>query len=217
MPRQERLLERARRLARRDLLALGEDIREIRLRSGMSLQELSAATRVSISELSRIERGLSPHVQIERMAMIGAVVRLDVRVRGFPSGPPIRDAAQLLLTRRLRELLPAQMRLRTEVPLRIPGDLRAWDGVIDSGPTHRPVELESRLRDLQALLRRIHLKCRDSNETVVLLVVADTRHNRHVLKVSADELADQFPVGSRDALTMIRGGTLPERGAILLL
>lgn len=183
----------------------------------MSLRELSAQVGISPAELSRIERGLSSHVAYENLVAIGSVLGLDIPIRAFPNGSQIRDAAQLELMRRLRATLPAGLRLRPEVPLGIRGDLRAWDGVIDGTGWWRPVELESRIRDVQALQRRIRLKCRDGNAPFVLLVVADTRHNRRVLRAAADELSEMFPIRSRDALATLRAGRAPVAGAILLL
>jgi transcriptional regulator with XRE-family HTH domain len=217
MPGQERRSDRARRLARRGLISVGEDLREARLRAGMTLRELSAVVGASIAELSRIERGLAPHVPYETLAVIGAGVGLDVSIRAFPNGQPIRDAAQLELLSRLRAVLPRGIQLRTEVPLGIPGDLRAWDAVIDARVWWRPVEAESRLRDVQALQRRIRLKCRDAEVEDVILVAADTRHNRHVLRVAADVLAEMFPLSARDVLSALRAGRAPERSGILLL
>ena len=217
MPGQERRSIRARQLARRGLIAVGEDIREARLRAGTTLRELSVSVGISVAELSRIERGLAPHVAYESLAIIGAAVGLDISIRAFPNGAPVRDAAQLELLGRLRAVLPRGLRLRFEVPLGIPGDLRAWDAAIEAPTWWRPVEAESRLRDVQALQRRIRLKCRDAQVEQVVLVVADTRHNRHVLRVAADHLAELFPASSRDLLAALRAGQGPLRSGILIL
>jgi transcriptional regulator with XRE-family HTH domain len=217
VPPHERRADRARRLAQRGLTALGVDLREVRLRASLSLRQLSVIVGVSPAELSRIERGMSPHVAYETLVSIGAGLGLDVPIRGFPNGQTVRDAAQLELMRRLRALLPAGLRLRSEVPLGIQGDLRAWDGVIEGAGWWRPVELESRIRDVQALQGRVRLKCRDGNAPTVLLVVADTRHNRHVLRAAADELAEMFPVTSRDAIAALRSGRAPAGSAVVLL
>ena len=142
---------------------------------------------------------------------------LDVPLRAYPNGRVVRDAAQLELMRRLRAQLADGLRLRSEVALGIPGDLRAWDGVIDGPGWWRPAELESRLGDVQAVQRRLRLKCRDGGAAQVVLVVADTRHNRHVLRVAADDLSEMFPVRSREALTALRAGRPPAGSAIIIL
>ena len=67
------------------------------------------------------------------------------------------------------------LRWRTEVPLLIPGDLRAWDATIVGPGFGVGVEAETRLRDLQAAARRTNLKQRDGELDHVILLVADTR------------------------------------------
>ena len=217
VPGQERRLIRGRQLARRNLVALGDDLRVARLRAGMTLRELGSLASISIAELSRIERGLSPRVAYESLAVIGAALAMDVPLRAFPNGQPIRDAAQLDLLRRLRDVLPSTSRLRREVPLGIPGDLRAWDGAIEGVGWSRPVEAETRLRDVQALQRRIRLKCRDAGLAELVLVVADTRHNRHVLRCHADAFAEMFPSRPRETLSALREGRPPTGSGIVLL
>jgi transcriptional regulator with XRE-family HTH domain len=178
MVTRERRLDRGRRQARRGLTTIGEEFREGRLRAGLTQRQVGEAIGVSHSEVSRIELGVATRVPYETLVMIGAVLGMDVPVRTFPSGDPIRDAAQLALLARLRVLLPVPLTWRTEVPLRVAGDQRAWDAVI-GGPDWRvPVDAESRLRDVQACSRRVALKRRDDASDVVILLIADTRHNR---------------------------------------
>jgi hypothetical protein len=55
------------------------------------------------------------------LATIGAMVGLDVRLRAWPAGDPIRDAGQQRLLDRLRLRVGPTVRLRTEVPLPIEG------------------------------------------------------------------------------------------------
>jgi len=217
MPAQERRLVRGRQLARRNVVAIGEDFRAVRLRAGMTLREVGATVGLSVAELSRIERGLSPHVAYETLSLVGTALGLDVPLRAFRNGQPIREAAQLALLQRLRAVLPPSLRLRFEVPLGIPGDLRAWDGVVDGMGWWRPVDAESRIRDVQAVQRRTRLKCRDAGVSEVILVVADTRHNRHVVRTHADALAEIFPWKSRDVLAALRAGRPPAGSGILIL
>ena len=217
MPAHEQRADRAHRYARRGLVALGEEFRETRLRRSMSLRELSATSDISPAELSRIERGVALHVAYETLALIGACLGLDVPIRAFPNGLGPRDAGQLALMARLRATVPASVRVRSEVTLGIPGDLRAWDAVLDGRGWSRPAELESRIRDIQALQRRIRIKCRDAGVSDVLLIVAGSRYNRHVNGGAADDLADMFPVRSREALAALRSGMPPNGSAIVVL
>jgi hypothetical protein len=113
--------------------------------------------------------------------------------------------------------MPDGLRWRTEVPLGIPGDRRAWDAVIEGRGWRLPVEAESRLRDVQACSRRLMLKRRDDRCDVVLLLVADTRHNRHVLRLAWPDLAAEFPVAGKTALDAVIKGESPSGSGILLL
>ena len=184
--------------------------------AALTQQEVGDAVGISHAEVSRIERGLATHVPYETLVLMGAVLGLDLPLRAFPAGEPVRDAPQLALLASFRRLLAATLVWRTEVPLRISGDRRAWDALIEGRGWRVPVEAETRLRDVQALTRRIGLKQRDDRTDVVILLVADTRHNRHVLRLAALDLAATFPVSGRAALKTLSEGRQPSGSAIVL-
>ncbi len=216
MVTRDRRIDRANRLIQRNLVLIGEELREARWQAALTQSAVGAAVGISHSHISRIERGLAPRVSYALLVRIGAVLGLDLPLRAFPAGEPIRDAGQLALLGRLRSHLPAGTSWRTEAPLGIPRDQRAWDAVIGIG-VPVPVEAETRLRDIQALTRRLTLKMRDSDQQVVILLVAGTRHNRHVLRLAAAELAGTFPVRGRDALAALQRGNRPIGNAIIIL
>jgi hypothetical protein len=178
---------------------------------------LGEIVAVSHTTISRIERGLEPDVPYRAVALVGAALGLDVPLRAYPSGEPVRDAAQLALLAQMRALLVPSLGWRTEVPLGGPGDLRAWDAVITGPGWTLPVEAETRIRDVQALTRRLALKQRDSGAERMLLVVADTRHNRHVLRLAAPDLEPSFPVPDSAALQELARGNRPAASAIIRL
>ena len=211
----DRNQDRARRSTRRALLALGEEFRETRIRADLTLRELADRVGISPAAISRIEHGQSPHVAYETLVALGAGLGLDVPLRAYPNGDPVRDAAQLALLARFRAELPTGLGWRSEVPLGLPGDRRAWDAVIEGRGWSLPVEAESRLRDVQELQRRLALKCRDGGVDRLILLVADTRHNRHVLRLFAAELHGSFPVRERAAMAALVAGALPPGSAIV--
>ena len=196
---------------------MGNELREGRLTAGLTQTELGAAVGISKSEIGRIERGESPHVAYETLALIAAMLGLDLPLRAYPNGDAIRDAGQSALAARLAAMLPATVRRRMEVPLGIPGDLRAWDIVLSGPGWSIPVEAESRLRDVQALLRKLSLKARDGGVEKMLLLVAGSRHNRHVLRLAAADFSTAFPVPGREALASLRDGQCPSGSAIIVL
>ena len=217
MATRERRIDRGRRRARQGLATIGEEFREARLSGGLSQEQVADAVGISQGELSRIERGAAPWVTFETLATIAAVLGLDLPLRTFPCASPIRDAAQLQLLAKLRALLPEDLTWRTEVPLPIERDLRAWDAVV-GGPGWRvPVDAETRLRDVQALARREALKRRDDGAETTILLVADTRHNRQVLRLAKSDLANDFPIAGTVLLAALSRGERPTGSGILFL
>ncbi len=110
------------------------------------------------------------------------------------------------------------MRWRVEVALAGQSDLRAWDAVIDGTGCVDAIEAETRLRDLQAVERRLARKLRD-DATIqhLILLVADTRSNRRALAEGRDALRAQFPLDTREAMENLHRGGCPGANAIVFL
>ncbi|MBA2300884.1 MAG: helix-turn-helix transcriptional regulator, partial [Chloroflexi bacterium] len=134
------------------------ELRNARLDRDISEASVAAALGVSASQYSRIERGLTRGITIDQAAVLLASVGLELAVRAFPAGEPIRDAGHVSLPRRFRTRLQESLRVRTEVPFPKPGDLRAWDIVVAGPDWRHGYEAETRPRDRQALERRMALK-----------------------------------------------------------
>jgi len=216
MTTRERALDRGRRTARAQAFAIGQELREARLAAGVSQAVVADAAGSSRAEISRIELGRAPHAPLARFTSVAAILGLDLSIRLYPAGVPIRDRAQLALLERLRRLLPVGIIWRSEVPLPIPNDPRAWDASI-SGPGWTVyIDAETRLRDVQALQRRTTLKQRDTGTNRVVLLIADTRTNRAVLaRVGAPLLSQARP--ARGLLADLRAGRDPGGGGVILL
>jgi transcriptional regulator with XRE-family HTH domain len=223
MPPSDRRIDRGRRRAQQDRAAIGEELRRARLMRGWSLDEAGRQASMSGSQASRIERGLHRAVTHEQLVCLGAAVGLEIRIRAYPGAEGPLDRAQLRLLDRLRRLVPSTVEMRTEVALPDPTDQRAWDAVLtglresDGSSTRLMVEAETRLADVQAQLRRLALKARDGQAAAVLLVVADTRHNRAALDLAESTLDADFPVAARSALPALRAGRHPGGSAVIRL
>ena len=223
MPTTERAVDRARRVARLDRVRGGADLREARVSAGLSLASIGRAVGLSASQVSRIERGLAGTVTIEQLAVLGAVVGLDVRVRTYPGADPLRDSAQQRVLDRFVPRLHPRCRIRREVTLGIEGDLRAWDARIEhlvdasGNEAGLEVEVETRIADGQAFLRRLARKLRDGHVDVVLVVVADTPTNRAA--VASMHLLDttMFPVTARRTLAALAAGQHPGGSSIVFV
>lgn len=195
---------------------MGEEIRQARNAASLSQREVGRMLGVTHSSIGRMERGDVARLSFERIAVVGAILGLDLHARLYPSGSPVRDGAHLALLERLRKRLGSMLRFRLEVPVPIAGDHRSADGVIDGEDVDAMVEAETRVDDVQALLRRIRAKQRDLGSRRVILLLSDSRNNRSVL-AHHPELAAEFPIHPRACLRALSAGVDPGGDAILLL
>lgn len=193
------------------------EARNARLDRGLGGRDIARAIGLSPAQYSRLERGLAESLSIERASVLLAAVGLELSFRTYAQGQPLRDAAHAALLERLRSKLHGSLRFKTEIPFPGPNDRRAWDAVI-FGPVWRcGVEAETRPRDRQALERRLSLKERDGDVTVLCLLLLDSRHNRDFIRANRDVLEARFPLPARRALELLRAGVEPSGNTILLL
>jgi transcriptional regulator with XRE-family HTH domain len=209
-------VDRARRRIESDLRRVIDDVAAGRRNAGLSLRTVGMACGVSRSAVDRMESHRADSVDVVFLASFAASVGLDLRLRVFPAGDAIRDAGQLRLLERLRARLHPSLGWRTEVPLPIDGDLRAWDAVIRAATWHRPVEAETVLDDIQATERRMTLKQRDGREDHLILLVADTRRNRRALEAAPGAFAN-LPLRTREILRALGRGEDPGAGGFVIL
>jgi hypothetical protein len=80
-----------------------------------------------------------------------------------------------------------------------------------------PAEVETRIHDAQAQVRRITLKMRDSGTDAVIVVVADTPLNRRAVAAAAPMLSGTFPVTARKALAALAEGRYPGGSCLLFI
>ena len=203
--------------AREILARLTSEARMARLQAGLGQDDVAAELGISRSQYSRIERGRSPELSLDTAARLMAVLGLKLAVRTYPAGDSIRDAAQFVLLERLHVRCHVSFRWRTEVPLPIPGDLRAWDATATSSVVRIGIETETRVRDGQALDRKLALKERDGGMDRIILLVADTRANREALSAYGEALQARFPVARSRALELLGAGADPGGNALIVL
>jgi transcriptional regulator with XRE-family HTH domain len=197
-----------------------EDGRLARTGAGLSQAEIGRAIGVSHARIGRLERGDVSYPDLGLLGAYCAVLGLDLSIRAYPAGDPIRDQAQLALLERFRRRLHPTLRWRTEVPLPIDGDLRAWDAEIrgrQAEPWRARVEAETRLNDGQALERRLALKLRDDPDGHLILLVSDTRSNRAALRSLGVGLRERLPLGTRHVLAALAAGQDPGGSGIVVM
>lgn len=212
-------LSRARRRARRILADLASELRHARIEAGITQAEIGRRLGWSADKIWMFEHERLPSLSVTDACEMGALLGFDVAVRAFPNGTRLRDAGQARRLARLLASVGAPLHHATDVPLPRRDDgpeLRAWDAVISGNGERTSIEVESRLMDLQATTRRHNLKRRDDPVDHFVLVIADTKHNRRVLAEYADLLGDLPRLRTATVLAILRAGTHPPTGYILL-
>jgi transcriptional regulator with XRE-family HTH domain len=212
MARAERRLDAA-------LRRIGDEVRDARLAAGLNQTQLGSAASVSRSQVSRLEAARARHVPLAEVIRIAAVLGLDLSVRLYPSGDPLRDGAHAARLQRLLSHIAPPLTCRREVPLPpIDGrqELRAWDCVLRGSGLRTAIELEMRLHDTQALERRIALKRRDDPTDRFVLVVADTKGNRRVLAANPTTFADLPRLGPSRIVRALEAGEHPPTCLVVL-
>jgi transcriptional regulator with XRE-family HTH domain len=200
------------------LQVLGDELREARLRSGLTQSAVARSLGTTRRRIGLIERGRLPGVPLEDVARHGGAVGLKLHARFYPVGAPIRDQAQVaLLTRFRSRVAAAAFQGRLEAP--IPGDRdgRAWDLLLWNAETSVGVEAITRLRDVQAQIRAAQLKRQDAGVKRLVLLVAASRANRRALREADALIRSSFTAGARTALAALGHGTDPGGDALILL
>jgi transcriptional regulator with XRE-family HTH domain len=217
MPGHERRDTRAERQAVSALEQLGHEIRLARLAHDLSQRTAAGAVGLSHTSWGRIERGRGVGVTVPTLARVLSVVGLELHLRAYPSGSAIRDQAHVRLLEELRRRLGPSVRWRTEVPLPDAHGRRSWDALVLAGDARVGVEAETRARDAQELQIRVNGKRRDGAVDHVILLLADTRHDRAFLRSVGSGFHADFPVPGRVALEHLARSEDPGGSAIVLL
>ena len=216
MPNRQRRLSAAAAQIDADLRELGADLRNARLMRGITLRAVATSVGIGSSTVLRTEQGRTP-LRGPMLARHAAAVGMRLRIRAYPAGPPIRDAAQVQLIRDFRARIPG-LRLRLEVPVAAyPGDLRAFDAVAELGGASCAIEFVTRFHDAQAQLRAAHIKQADARVERLVLVVRGSHANRRALAGVRDVLDGTFRLASRSVLAALAASRDPGADAIVFL
>ena len=217
MARRHRATVEGHRLARRLQAQLGEEIRIARTNAGLGQRDAAEAAGMSHAQFGRIERAALSTLSLGQACRAGFAVGLRYTGRLYVEGDPVRDAAQLRLLERFVALLPALARVDREAPFAIPGDKRAWDALVTLDGRRAGCEAETHLRDVQALERRMALKLRDGAADILILIVADTVHNRRVRDEHRHALRELLPLDGVQVRRSLRDARLPPASALILV
>lgn len=192
-------------------------VRDLRLGLGLTRAALADALGISASKLQRWEHGQRPRPDLIEANVVMRLLGHDLRLSWFPVGGMLRDAGHVRLVRAFLALLPPAVHRRLEAPLGIIGDLRAWDVLLTLPRCTIGVAAETRLRDVQALLRREEAKLRDGGTDRLLLVVWDSRANRNAVGFAGPALRGALPLDGRSILAALRAGRDPGANGLLFV
>jgi transcriptional regulator with XRE-family HTH domain len=193
-------------------------LRDRRLALGLSQQAVAGAAGMGRSMVGRIERGEIGAPDITDLGAMAAVLGLALRIATYPHGQPIADRVQIRLLAAFRDRLPSSLGWRSEVPLPIAGDNRAWDAVTTPPEGWTALEGISRLGAVDATVRRAKLKHRDDPRIErLVLVVLDTNRNRAALATAAPIVRDDFPLDTRAVMAALSSGHAPPANGIVLI
>ena len=218
------------RQLRRSATYTGEEMREFRLRLGVSQAAVARAIGVSRSAICELEQGdptISPLTRARAAAVLGATFKFAV----YPDGTPlIHDAAHARIVERLLAIRNRRWRATVEAP--IPGlGRRSADLRLDHGRDIVLFEIETRIRRLEEIVREQHEKraaVHDEGTSAdrpvhVVLVLPPTRHHRTLVGAHPETIRTAYPTRSASLRAALEASTgdwpgdgllwLAERGA----
>jgi transcriptional regulator with XRE-family HTH domain len=197
------------------------ELRDARLSAGLSQSAVAREIGLDPANVWRFEAGQREDVGIVELSEIASVLGYEVSVGLHPIGDPLRDKGQVACGRRFDALLADRWRVTNETLLPGVGEQRAWDKLlrlVDATPRCLVgVDIESRVWDVQAIVRRTRLRERDGQVDRILIVLADTAHNRRIADALRAVLGPDYTGSSRRLMRALREGSpLVGSGVILL-
>jgi transcriptional regulator with XRE-family HTH domain len=192
-------------------------LREARVSAGVSQAELAREAGWSQSFTSLLERSRVPEASFLDLCIAASVLGLEPSLTFHRVGPAIRDKGHEALIGRLMHLLSPAWHVAREVPFPNTGDPRWWDLLLRLPDYRLGVEAETRIRDMQAMVRRMKERAREGRADALLLILSDSAHNRELVDELRGALGDDFRSHPRDVLAALRSGSpLVGPGVVLL-
>jgi len=217
MATRETRQQRGHRLGMQLLRRTVTELRDERQVAGLSQRALAHHLGVSQAEVSRLEQFEFPAVSLVRLSEIAAVLGRELSVSLHRTGDAVRDSGQQAAVARVLDRLGPAYSASREVLLPHVGDKRSWDILLRLDALLVGVEVETRIRDVQALVRRIRERERDGGVDEVLLVVSDTAHNRALVGQLRATLGPRFATSPGLILAALRKGRpVPGSGVLVI-
>jgi len=212
---------RGRRRAQSVVARAINELRNARTDAGLSQAEVGHLIGMTQSQLSRLESGLTKHPTVEQLSQIASVLGLEVSLGLHPVGDGVRDKGQLAVGRRFDAMLSHSWRVTNETLLPGAGEQRAWDKLlrlVGANPAHLVgVDIETRVRDVQALTRRTRGRERDGMVDAIVIVLTGSATNRRMIDELRRGLGSEYSTTPRAILAALRSGQrLVGSGVVLI-
>jgi len=191
-------------------------LREARVTGGLSQKAMARGLGWSQQNYSRFELDQLASVTLIDVCVAASVLGLEPTLTFHRIGPALRDKGHEALIGRLLRLLSPAWKVAREVPFPNPGDPRWWDLILRIPDFRLGVEAETRIRDMQALIRRMKERARDGGADALLLVLSDSQHNRLVSDLRGG-LGEDFGERQSVVVQALRSGARLARCGIILI
>jgi transcriptional regulator with XRE-family HTH domain len=192
-------------------------LREARVTGGLSQKAMARGLGWSQQNYSRFELDQLASVTLIDVCVAASVLGLEPTLTFHRIGPALRDKGHEALIGRLLRLLSPAWKVAREVPFPNPGDPRWWDLILRIPDFRLGVEAETRIRDMQALIRRMKERARDGGADALLLVLSDSQHNRGLVSDLRGGLGEDFGERQSVVVQALRSGARLARCGIILI
>jgi ribosome-binding protein aMBF1 (putative translation factor) len=218
MGTRETRVQRGRRHGDQVLTRVIGELRTARELAGVSQRTLANELAWSQSEVNRLEPFRFHSVSFTRLCEISAVLGLELSASLHPAGDAVRDRGhQKVRVRVVRLVADPPYVFTHEAAFPAMGDLRSWDLLLSLDDFLVGIEIESRVRDIQACVRRVRAREREGGVDAIVLVLADTAHNRRIVGELREALGPRFATDPRAIVRALGSGRrLPGSGVILV-
>ena len=126
--------------------------------ASLSQQQLARALDSSQTSVRRLLSNQLDDPGVIALSEMASVLGFEISLGLHPIGDPLRDKGQLAVGHRFEGVLAPVWRSTDETLLPGAGELRAWDKLlrlVSASPSYLVgVDIETRIRDIQALTRR---------------------------------------------------------------
>lgn len=213
----ESRLERGKQLSAEVVRTLLARIKEARLEANLSQAALAKRLGWTQTRYSLFERNVAP-VTLEDTCLAAAMLGFKPKFELYRVDEGLRDQGHTRLIARLRALISPLWHVTLEAPFPLLGDLRSWDLLIRLATTYRVgVEAETRLRDIQELVRRIRQRELHGGVDAIVIVLSDSGHNRRQVDDLRAALGSDYQTPTDELIDALRAGRSLKGSGVLLL